>query len=275
MKVLTIIGSAKNGNTSEIIRCFKEELKKLGEYEFEDLYLEDFKIDFCTGCHNCIFIGEDKCPHYNDVKAIEDKILVSDILILATPGYMFSVTGIMKNFLDHVAYNCHRPKYFSKKIFYISSCTKWQEKGVFIPMQTWGSAAGFSFIGKMYIDMLPLPFTEKEKMKRRKRIKKSAVSFDKSAMTIVDIKPDFGGVVIFHSFRTICKIAPKIMKADYEYFKKIKAYDKDTKWYVNAKISPIKHYLANFIEKRIEKAINKMIDKNEIDNCKGSFKNKL
>ncbi|MFZ5987853.1 MAG: flavodoxin family protein [Bacillota bacterium] len=275
MKVLTIIGSTKYGNTSEIIRYFKEQLKSLGSYEFEDIYLQDIKIDFCTGCHNCIFIGEDKCPDYREVRIIEDKISSADILILSTPGYMFSITGIMKNFLDHVAYNCHRPKYFGKKIFFISSCTKWQEKSVFTPMQTWGSASGFRFVGKVYVDMLPLPLSEKEINKRRRKIEVAAISFNKTVKKEVCFKPDFGGVIVFHAFRTLCRLAPKILKADYKYFIERKAYEKATKWYVAAKVSPIIHFLANLIEKRMEKAISKMVDTDKLNNSNGAFRNKL
>lgn len=275
MKILTIFGSSRDGNTSEVVRYFKEQLNYLEYHEYEDIFLEDYKIDFCTGCHNCILIGEDKCPHRKEVKIIEDKILYSDIVILATPGYMFSVTGIMKNFLDHVAYNCHRPKYFGKKIFFISTCTKWQEKSVFTPMQTWGSASGFRCIGKIYIDMLPLPFSEKEKMKRRNKIKEGAVSFNKIIKKEGPIKPDFGGVIVFHAFRTLCRLAPKIMKADYKYFKEIKAYEKETKWYVSAKISHMTHFLANFIENRMEKVIGKMIDMDKLNNYNGDFRNRL
>ena len=75
MKILAIMGCRKDGNTSEIVKHFESKMKSLGEVNFEYLYLSDYPIDFCVGCHNCIFIGEDKCPHYDGVKAIEDKIL--------------------------------------------------------------------------------------------------------------------------------------------------------------------------------------------------------
>lgn len=103
--------------------------------EVNDLYLSDFHLPFCTGCHNCIFIMEDKCPHDRIVKDVKDRILGSESVILATPGYMFSVQGKMENLLDHVAYNLHRPKYFKKPIFLLSGCSRWQRKGVFIPME--------------------------------------------------------------------------------------------------------------------------------------------
>jgi len=269
------MGCRKDGNTSEIVKYFESKMKSLGEVNLEYLYLSDYPIDFCVGCHNCIFIGEDKCPHYDAVRGIENKILSSDGIILASPGYMFSVTGIMKNFLDHVAYNCHRPKYFGKKIYLISSCTKWQEKTVFGPMEAWTSAAGFKLSGKTYVDMLPLPFNDKELNMRRGKLDKAALGFWSDLKTQAELKPVMGNIIVFHVFRTLCKIAPNILRADYHYFKEIKAYDKNSKWYVPARISFFSHRFATFMEKKMEKEITKLIDIEKLNGETQVYKNKL
>ncbi len=273
MKILAIMGCSKNGSTTEIVRYFEKTLTKSEECEFEYLYLQDYLTDFCTGCHNCIFIGEDKCPHYDQVKVIEDKMLNTEVVLLATPGYMFSVTGIMKNFLDHVAYNCHRPKYFGKKIFLISSCTKQQEKGVFIPMETWATATGFTFMGKFYMDMLPLPFIEEEVNKKRRFIEREVKRFKEQLGK--KRKLVFGDVVIFHVFRSLCQTAPKIFKADYEYFKAKDAYNGSTKWYIPAQVNWIHHHAANFIERSMKKGIGKMLDTKQLEQTENRYKIKL
>lgn len=275
MKILAVIGSSKKGNTSELVKYFERKIKEKDNVEFEYLYLSDYNIGFCTGCHNCIFIGEDKCPHYQIVKNIEDKIISSDALILASPGYMFSVTGILKNFLDHVAYNCHRPKYFDKKAYLIACCTKWQEKSVFAPMETWLSGAGFRFVGKTYVDMLPFPLKESELSKRRRKIDEAAEKLYKGLNQDEGTKPNFVNIIIFHVFRTLCKIAPQILKADYEYFNKINAYDKKTRWYIKTKVSFLKHKMACYIERNIKKEIAKLIDIDKMNSGEGNFRNKL
>lgn len=213
MKILAIIGSSKKGNTSEVVNYFGKQLNNNTEkIDFEYLFLKDHPIDFCTGCHNCIFIGEESCPHYSSVKTIEEKILSSDGLILATPGYMFSVTGIMKNFLDHVAYNCHRPKYFGKKAYILSVCTKLQQKSVFTPLETWALGSGFKVIGKTYVEMLSIPFVEKEINKIKININKASFLFYNALLTNHELKPDFGSIIGFYSFRTISKIISNILK---------------------------------------------------------------
>jgi len=177
MKIIAVMSSSKSGNTTEIVNYFEKQLKVMTDVVFEYLYLSDYTIDFCVGCHNCIFFGEDKCPHHARVKPLEDILLAADGIVLASPGYMFSVTGRMKNFLDHVAYNCHRPKYFGKKAYLLSACTKWQESSVFKPLETWASGAGFTMTGKTYVEMLPFPLTEKILNKSKEKIREAAATF--------------------------------------------------------------------------------------------------
>ncbi|MBS4537494.1 flavodoxin family protein [Clostridium sp. D2Q-11] len=275
MKILAIMGASKNGNTTEVINYFEKKLKQTMNCQFEYLYLSDYNIDFCTGCHNCIFDGEDKCPHFSEVQKIEDKILEVDGVILATPGYMFSVTGIMKNFLDHVAYNCHRPKYFGKKLFIIANCTKWQEESVFKPMETWAKGSGFSFVGKLYVDILPFPLKDKELDKRRNLIQKGARKFINELRRENQVNPTFGDIVTFHAFRTLSKIAPKILTADYKYYKDKGAFEKSSRWYISSNVSFIKHKGANIIEKKIEKEVSNMIDHDEMNEIEGRYKTNL
>ena len=275
MKIIAVMGSSKNGNTTEIVKYFEKQLTQKMPCDFEYLYLSDYPLDFCVGCHNCIFSGEAKCPHYMKVKAIEDRLLTANGVILATPGYMFSVTGIMKNFLDHVAYNCHRPKYFGKKAFLISSCTQWQEKGVFIPMQNWVTAVGFRLAGKLFVDMLPFPLNAKEMDKKRQKIARAAAGFARELRAQPEIKPDFGGVMVFHVFRTLSQLAPRILKADYQYYDNKNAYDKDTRWFIPAKVSRLKHLAAQFMAKRIGNAVTKMMDRERLEGNGADFKNRL
>jgi multimeric flavodoxin WrbA len=276
MKVLAVMGSRRNGNTTEIVNFFEKELKGLdASLEFEYLYMADMDLPFCTGCHNCIFIGEDRCPHYRTVKVIEDRLLAADGVILATPGYMFSVQGYMKNFLDHVAYNCHRPKYFGKPIFFLSAATKWQMKSVFAPMETWGGGAGFRKAGKTFVEMYPFPASKKETQKKRAVLKEAAARYHKALLYKGPIKPKFGDVMVFHAFRTLSDLFPTILQADRRYFEEKGAYRPGAKWYVPAKISPMTNVMARIAAGRMRKGITGMADMERARTINGHFRNKL
>lgn len=269
MKILAVMGSSKFGNTTEVVKYFLKSLSEQIEVETEYLYLADAGIEFCVGCHNCIMLGEKKCPHYRKVKLVEDKMMGAEVVILASPGYMFSVTGVMKNFLDHVAYNCHRPKYFNKKMILIGNFTKFQEKGVFIPMETWASGAGFDIAGKFFTDMMPFPLTEEVLNKKKKTIEKAAIKISKKLLANKPRRVKFGDVIIFHVFKTLCKIAPNILIADEEYFNGIKAYEKETKWYTPTKIPRLFNWVGNIMEKIVKRRVIAGTNMEELKNIKG------
>ncbi len=57
MKIIAVMSSSKSGNTTEIVNYFEKQLKVMTDVVFEYLYLSDYTIDFCVGCHNCISLS--------------------------------------------------------------------------------------------------------------------------------------------------------------------------------------------------------------------------
>lgn len=111
MKYVIINGSPRLKNTWKIITQTKTNLKG----EFDEVHLIKENIPLCIGCFKCIMEGEEKCPHYDKINPIVEKIRNCDGLIIASPVYAMNVTAILKNFLDHTAYLYHRPEFFTKK----------------------------------------------------------------------------------------------------------------------------------------------------------------
>lgn len=109
MKILTIIGTPHKGNTKALVDLFLDEFKG---NEIDEIVLPNDFDDICYGCANCILKGEEKCPHYNKINPIIEKIEKADLIILATPVFVGSCSSGMKAFLDHLAYMwlVHRPK---------------------------------------------------------------------------------------------------------------------------------------------------------------------
>jgi len=127
----------------------------------------------------------------------------------------------------------------------------------------------------MYIDMMPFPYSESELEKRRNKVNEAAFSFDKILKTKTEIKPEFSRIMIFHAFRTMSAMFPKVMQADYRYFSDKKAYDKNSKWYIPAKIPFFKNFMAGIIEKKMKSSIMSMVDQEKSEKADGVFRNKL
>ena len=117
MKVLLISGTNHKGSTYNIGRMLAEKVTSAGN--ISEVFLPRDFDEFCCGCTTCFVKGEDKCPHYEKVRSITEKIDAADLVILTSPVYVYHVTGQMKALLDHYGYRwmAHRPdeKMFHKQ----------------------------------------------------------------------------------------------------------------------------------------------------------------
>jgi multimeric flavodoxin WrbA len=71
--------------------------------EVELLLLRKMDVKMCRGCLACEAGGrerEGKCKINDDMNEVYPKLLMADAIVLATPGYMELLSGLLKNFLD-------------------------------------------------------------------------------------------------------------------------------------------------------------------------------
>lgn len=96
MKIVGIIGSLRQGSYSELaLKQAAIKVEALGA-EVEILDLKEMKLPFCN--------GDKEYPDYADVEILREKVKAADGLILATPEYHGSVSGVMKNALDLMSF---------------------------------------------------------------------------------------------------------------------------------------------------------------------------
>lgn len=121
MKITIIHGQSHQGSTCHIARALAE---KLGGETTEFFLPRDFG-EFCAGCTVCFTGSERKCPHYEKLAPITEAIDGADILILASPVYVYHATGAMKALLDHYGWRwmVHRPeeRMFAKQAVCVST----------------------------------------------------------------------------------------------------------------------------------------------------------
>jgi multimeric flavodoxin WrbA len=115
MKILALIGSQrKKGNTARIVQMIETRMQALAVQHttplaFETLFLGDLDIQPCRGCRACFDREEEACPIKDDIPLIRAKMNAADALILASPVYVDDVSGLVKTWMDRLAYLCHRP----------------------------------------------------------------------------------------------------------------------------------------------------------------------
>ena len=107
MKIVLINGVNHKGSTYNVAKMLAD---KVGG-ELKEFFLPRDFDNLCLGCTQCFMKDEAKCPHYEKLKPITEALEEADLIILASPVYVYHVTGAMKALLDHYGYMwmAHRP----------------------------------------------------------------------------------------------------------------------------------------------------------------------
>jgi putative NADPH-quinone reductase len=103
MKILVLNGSPKKekSDTLCVTRAFLAGMQEAGEQQVHMLHAIDLHIEYCTGCFACMHNGG-TCIHEDDMKAILEEILASDLLILSFPLYCYGMPAPLKAIIDRI-----------------------------------------------------------------------------------------------------------------------------------------------------------------------------
>ena len=101
MKILVLNGSPKreHSDTMHITRAFLEGMRDASPQEIHVIDVIDRQIEYCTGCFACKRNGG-TCIHDDDMRAILDEILDSDLLLFSFPLYCYGMPAPLKALLD-------------------------------------------------------------------------------------------------------------------------------------------------------------------------------
>jgi len=178
MKTVIIYGVEHRGSSYNAVQLFKNKLN-LEDKEVTEYFLPKDLPHFCVGCNNCFMKGEELCPHRDYVTPIKETLYNAELIILASPVYVFHVSGQMKAFLDHLAFQfmVHRPNktFFSKTALVISigagggmSSTI---KDMTLCLKNWGVSNIFTF-GFAIFAVKWEDVSEKKRLKIEQKIEK-------------------------------------------------------------------------------------------------------
>ncbi|NHK32844.1 MAG: flavodoxin family protein [Asgard group archaeon] len=101
-KILIFNGSPrKKGNTSVLIEECLRGIKDSGK-EAEVFFLHNMKIKPCQFCDWCIKNNALSCVQKDDMIELYPKLLESDVIILASPIFWYTISAQMKLFIDRL-----------------------------------------------------------------------------------------------------------------------------------------------------------------------------
>ena len=116
--ILILSGSPRKGGNSDIL-CdrFMEGARESG-HRAEKVFLRDRNIGYCIGCEAC-HQNNGVCVQKDDMAEILDKMVQTDVLVLATPVYFYSMDGQLKTLIDRTL-----PRYTEirdKEVYFIAT----------------------------------------------------------------------------------------------------------------------------------------------------------
>ena len=101
---ITVFNSSprkERGNTHVMVSAFLDGARDAGA-DATNIFLTDHNILPCTACYACWTRTPGKCIHHDDMAALLEQYMASDVVVFATPLYVDNVTGIMKMFMDRL-----------------------------------------------------------------------------------------------------------------------------------------------------------------------------
>lgn len=101
MKIMVLSGSPKReaSDTLCMTRAFLSGMNENGEHQVDIIHVIDRHIEYCTGCFSCMRNGGE-CVHRDDMKALLEEVLSSDLLIFSFPLYCYGMPAPLKAFID-------------------------------------------------------------------------------------------------------------------------------------------------------------------------------
>lgn len=99
--VLSCSPRAEKGVTQFLVEYFIKGMKKAGA-KVEVLFPAKMNIKPCKGCFSCWLKNGIECVYKDDMKIFWEKYLNSDLIVWATPIYVYHCTTAMKTVMDRI-----------------------------------------------------------------------------------------------------------------------------------------------------------------------------
>ena len=174
MNILSVLASPrKQGNTAILLKEYLKGVEDLTpSAQIETIYLQSKNIQYCTGCNTCQKSSQSQCVLKDDMQDIYKSVEKADVLVFATPVYVFNMSGQLKTFLDRL----HAVDYntlFNKKIVLLTTYGDSNEFNAGVPNIVQSIAMLSQYLGMKFIQNLNVSTYEVE-VSKNEQSKKAA-----------------------------------------------------------------------------------------------------
>lgn len=108
----------KGGNSDTLCDQFAKGAQETGNH-VEKLRLAELHIDYCSACYACKKLGH--CVKQDDMTMVIDKMKASDVIVLATPVYFYTMDAQLKTMIDRTLGGVQTPGLENKEFYLIAT----------------------------------------------------------------------------------------------------------------------------------------------------------
>lgn len=251
MKLTYINSSSRtNGNTERLLKVLENQLKKSAESQHIDIDIRNIRlsgqdIKSCRGCRSCFDKGI--CPLKDDVAEIEEILRDCDAIVLAGPVYMEDVNGIMKTWIERMAFYAHRPAFYGKYAIAISTSGGGSSNHTLNTMKNALTAWSFHVLSAHKFRMGALMEDKRIEEKYTSQLSDLAEKLIRSVQKNAAQKPSLFSLVFFKIQQKYYRTSNRAGALDCAYWKENGWLHSDTHFYMPIKCNPAKLLLANVI----------------------------
>ena len=219
MQVLIIIGSPRKGHSYRLTQQIERRLTQNADVRFEYVFLSQVNLQPCRGCYVCQSRGEQYCPLKDERGNLVERMQQADGVIFASPAYTGNVSGLMKSFMDRLAYTAHRPAFLGKPAMLVATASSFT--GDTLKALGWFGYTGFEIVSKLGVAVWPSPRLAWQGWNAAERKFEKAVRRFEKALSPHLVSLSLEKVLQFYLTKSSAATDPAFFQADYDYHQSI------------------------------------------------------
>ncbi len=216
MKVL-ILGGSPLGAQSVTFRL----AMRLADNLFPDaerriVHLAEARLAACDGRLEAVTEGEASTSGFAALRTVYDAMHWADVVVFASPVHNFTVSALLKNFIDLMVFEAHRPSFMHKTAVLVATAMGAGQGRVFTYLQEVVHSWGFRVVGRLgaATSMLSEPWYEARLQSAITRLR------ERVAAALTEPRPYVGlrDLTAFRIWRLVVNLNRENSPIDYQYW---------------------------------------------------------
>lgn len=184
----------------------------------------------------------------DDLLIVWEKIHQADGVLVASPVYVEDVNGIMKNWIDRMTFNCHRPAFARKNVYIVTTSGGGSSNHAINTINNAFTTWGISIAGNNKLKTGELMNSDLMESKYSSEIKKAAKVLFKAVKNKSACKPSLFSLITFKIQQKFWqKSTQRRDTVDYKYWQRNEWLQRDCNYYIPNKASFLKVKFARLI----------------------------